>query len=257
MSAIMLRKLINRLFHIKMSEIGWLLLIMITISTFLLTFLEPDRFKTPFEALYFTLVTLSTTGYGDFYPTTFLGRCWVIFMIVFGGATYLVVISKVVEILFDLKRRRVEGRVEYKGKGHIIIIGWSRYANITAHAFLKAGQSDVVLVDDKVEKSPIDDQANFFFVKGVPSRDKVLNRANIQAARQILIFAEEKIKYESPYDADARTAFIASSVERLAPQVPTKAEIILEENIPNFRRANPDIEIKLSAETFASAMYGE
>lgn len=257
MSPVTFRRIFNRILQIKMTEIGWALFFLVTSSSLIVNYLEPEKFKTPLEGLYFTLVTLSTTGYGDFYPSTTPGRLWTMFLIVFGGIIYLMVIGKAVDILVDLKQRRVEGRVDYKGKNHVVIIGWSRYANITANVFIDRLEGDVVLVDDKVEKIPIDDKSNFFFIKGVPSRDKVLERANIKDARQILIFAEEKIKYDSPYDADARTAFIASSVERLAPQVPTKAEIILEENIPNFRRANPDIEIRLSGETFASTMYNE
>lgn len=58
------------------------LLVFVTIAVLILAMLggnlmyyaEPDNFKTAFEGVWWTLVTMSTVGYGDFVPHTVLGK---------------------------------------------------------------------------------------------------------------------------------------------------------------------------------------
>ncbi|WP_456687952.1 ion channel [Aeribacillus sp. SP014] len=39
----------------------------------MISYIEPKEFPTPFEGIWWALVTMSTTGYGDFVPKTFFG----------------------------------------------------------------------------------------------------------------------------------------------------------------------------------------
>lgn len=47
---------------------------------------EPESFDTFFEAVYWATVSLTTIGYGDFYPVTFLGRLITMVSSIFGIA---------------------------------------------------------------------------------------------------------------------------------------------------------------------------
>ena len=47
---------------------------------------EPESFDTFFEAIYWATVSLTTIGYGDIYPVTFLGRLITMVSLVFGIA---------------------------------------------------------------------------------------------------------------------------------------------------------------------------
>ena len=40
----------------------------------LIHFIEPDTFPTIYEGIWWAVVTISTVGYGDYSPTTLLGR---------------------------------------------------------------------------------------------------------------------------------------------------------------------------------------
>jgi len=46
----------------------------IVISAIIMFNVEPDSFKTFFDAIYWATVSLTTVGYGDIYPVTVLGR---------------------------------------------------------------------------------------------------------------------------------------------------------------------------------------
>jgi len=52
-----------------------------------------------FDAFYFTLVTISTVGYGDIHPTTIASKLFGIFLIVFGIGTFLTIITTATQIL--------------------------------------------------------------------------------------------------------------------------------------------------------------
>lgn len=46
----------------------------IALSALIMFHVEPDSFDTFFDAIYWAVVTLTTVGYGDIYPTSEIGR---------------------------------------------------------------------------------------------------------------------------------------------------------------------------------------
>ncbi len=85
------------------------------------------------DALYFTIVTVATVGFGDIYPLSVAGKFLVIILI----ATTIVIISNEVNILFAmLALKSVYARNVYlppKGSPpHIIICGFVDYANLSS-----------------------------------------------------------------------------------------------------------------------------
>ncbi|MDH7489642.1 MAG: potassium channel family protein [Anaerolineae bacterium] len=65
---------------------------------------------TPLDALYFTIVTVGTVGYGDIHPSTPAGKALAILVIVMGVGTFLGVIGSVAESV--IQRREKEERLE-------------------------------------------------------------------------------------------------------------------------------------------------
>ena len=55
-------------------------------SALLIFNVEPDSFQTFFDAIYWAVVSLTTVGYGDIYPTTIIGRTVAMFSSVAGIA---------------------------------------------------------------------------------------------------------------------------------------------------------------------------
>ncbi len=60
-----------------------------------------------FEAFYFTIVTVSTVGYGDIQLTTTAGRIVAIVLIIVGVGTFLAVVASVTQLLLQRRQERL------------------------------------------------------------------------------------------------------------------------------------------------------
>jgi len=64
------------------------------------------------DALYFTIVTISTVGYGDLHPTSMTGKLFGIVVIVIGIGAFLTIVTNVTQLLVQsgqdrLRRQRL------------------------------------------------------------------------------------------------------------------------------------------------------
>ncbi len=59
------------------------------------------------DAFYFSIVTISTVGYGDIHPVTQAGKALAIFLIIMGVGTFLGVIANATEIFLNKREARV------------------------------------------------------------------------------------------------------------------------------------------------------
>ena len=77
-----------------------------------------------FQMCYFAFITISTVGYGDYSPKTFLGRLFIFFATV-GGVAFFSVVS--IDFL-ELQRLEASGKGKYRPSprrgmrnGHILV----------------------------------------------------------------------------------------------------------------------------------------
>jgi len=76
-----------------------------------------------FESIWITMTTISTVGYGDYAPQTFIGRISTILIMFIGAITLLtLIISDFIEYRFYRRERILTGRWIYKMNDHIVII---------------------------------------------------------------------------------------------------------------------------------------
>lgn len=209
----------------------WASFLVVVGATFTAYAVEPKTFKTPFDAFWWVMVTVTTVGYGDYYPHTIAGRIIGIVLFVFGIGLVGVVIGKVVDALSTFSRRREEGLVPYKGEDHIVVIGWSRKTEHAIEEILASNETvDVVLIDT-LESTPIQ-EARVYYIQGAASDHEILQRANVQKARAILVFGDAKVS--EPQVGDGKSLMIVTAIERFAPDVHKVVEIMDERNIDNF-----------------------
>jgi voltage-gated potassium channel len=232
-----LRKIIA--FSIKISN--WLLFYFtigfIFFSTIIIYAIEPETFGSHFNAFWWVMTTVTTVGYGDFFPVTVAGKCFAVFLYIVGIGLIGVVIGKVVDSFSLYRLRRLKGTMKYSGEGHIILIGWNNKAKFATEEILESDvKMDIVIIDDLEEAPFVSERVHY--VRGDAANEETLIQANLNGAKSIIIFAKDTIN--DPSLIDGKTLLIATSVSRLAPHVHTNVEIMSERNIKNFEHIQVD-----------------
>lgn len=245
--------LMFRKLYFKLTNMSWLLLTLTTLgliafSTIMMPIIEPNTFKTHMDSLWYTMTTMLTVGYGDLFPTTTLGRLFTIFFLyTMGVGLFATFVGKILDSLTLYKKKKEGGELSFDGKNHFVIIDWSHKAQNAIKEILKRDSKAEIVVIDTMEKLPYVD-GNIHYVRGEASSVSVLNKANIEKAKAVLIFSDEKIG--SQMLSDGKSLMIACAIERIASNVHTTVEVELEEHIENFNHIKVDKFI-LSNETIA------
>lgn len=223
-------------------------------SAFFIHYLEPEEFPTPFIGFWWVMTTVTTIGYGDYSPTTVPGMLFGIFLYLFGIGLIGIIIGKIVDSYTYFRRLKMEGKLRYRGKGHFLIIGWSKSVHKTINEILgnKDIEAEVVLIDNSKEAPFIHEK--FHYIQGNPTDTEVLQQANIDQAHSVSVFASEN---EDEVLRDGKTLLIATAIEEYAAQqgkqIYTIAEIVHEDHIRMFQYANVN-EFILSGESFTHMM---
>jgi voltage-gated potassium channel len=230
--------------QVSKMDFGFILLLstfIILLGTFGIYFLEPEGFPSLFDGFWWTMTTLTTVGYGDYYPVTVGGRLLGIFLFIFGIGIIGVLISKTVDAITTFQKYKREGKLESTMENHYIYINWSKktekaISEVLAHS----PKAEIVLIDTLAE-SPIDHN-QVHFIQGDPSDEEVLLRGNILEAKRVAIFSDARI--EDPSLIDGKTLLIASAVEGLSKEndkeIHTIVEVSEDRHIPKFKHIAVD-----------------
>ena len=213
-------------------------------------------FKNLWDTLWWTIVTLTTVGYGDKYPITVGGKLVGIAMMVLGIAVVGMVTGRIASFLVDKQIKARGGLIVLeKKKGHFVICGWKHELESILENILKVNPelspSDIVLVND-ADPAIIDHIRSIpkfkmvKYVKGDYIDEKVLARANIKNASTALVLADASRKF-SAQEVDSRTVMTVITIDSMNKNIYTCAELIDEKFEKYLRLANCD-EIILTRE---------
>jgi voltage-gated potassium channel len=228
---------LKKLIHLNNSLIFGASILLIAISTIVIRLLEPETFPTTFDAFWWVMTTVTTVGYGDFYPVSVLGRVYAIILYLFGIGLIGIVIGKLVEGFASFRTKQEEGKMNFYGKNHVVFIGWSRKAQYALEEVLEADEKiDIVLIST-LERTPFQHE-RVHFVHGDGSDMAVLQQANIKESRSIVIFADDSIHDNQL--SDGKSLLIATSIERFAGNLHITVEIQVERNIDLFKHVSVD-----------------
>ncbi len=161
------------------------------------------------DALFMTVVTVSTVGYSEVHPLSSGGMAFAIILICFGVGTFLYAIMSIGEFIVrgawtgTLGRRRMKKMIDAM-KNHYILCGFGRVGQQVAVELDKEGVSFVV-VDSNAEAVGVCAGAGHVFVEGDASNDEVLKDAGIERAKGLI----------TATDSDADNVYITLSARGL------------------------------------------
>ncbi len=187
------------------------------------------------NALWWSIVTLTTVGYGDIAPTTFAGRLIGAVIMILGIGILGMFTATIASVFVEKKLRMNRGMSAFNFENHTIICEWNHRAaeilrELRADARL-AGRP-VVLIADIPEK-PVDDE-HLYFIKGDISEENLV-RANLAAAHTVVILGDDSLDTNA---RDAQVVLATLTVESLNREVYTIVELVSERNVPHCQRAN-------------------
>jgi len=230
--------LFNKL-HIVIRLIIVVLLLVIAFGC-LIHLLEPYTFHTIGEGMWWAIQTMATVGYGDIVPTSFLGRLIACFAILLGGGFVAYYFTSMSSYMIRTQTALTLGTEEYKGSGHIILIGYNERTKKIIHTLHENSQIPIVIMDGTLKEHPLP-QSNVFFIRGDSTMEGSWIKANVTKSKLAVITADPT-KSEKDSDMYVITSLLA--VKGVHHSAYCISEILTPEQMQNALRAGASAIIK-------------
>lgn len=138
------------------------------------------------NALYMTVITISTVGFGEAVPLNDAGKLFTVFLIITSAVIFAYSISVITEYIFsknnlEKSQQRKLQKMISKLESHIIIVGYGRNGKQAADKLLAHNKSFVIIEKNReiIERYQSDDMV---FLEGNATEDGVLIEAGIKKA---------------------------------------------------------------------------
>jgi voltage-gated potassium channel len=186
------------------------------------------------DALYMTIITISTVGYEEVKPLGTGGRIFTMVLIVTGVGTAFYIFAAVTQFVVEGQLRAVFGRVAMKHKiekleGHVVICGFGRMGRVVAEEVMRSGGQAVVIERDPAREAELA-ASGLLFVIGSALADSVLEEAGLPRARAIVVVTA----------SDADNVFITLSARAMNPSIHIHARGETEVGLQHLRMAGAD-----------------
>ena len=186
------------------------------------------------EALYMTVITVSTVGYGEVRPLSDAGRLFTVFLIVFSVGIVTYSISSFSLLLLDgslpqlIRQWRMRKSI-HRLRQHIIICGYAMTSRYVVQELCRYHASVLIIDHDPKVLEQIKAQG-MLALAGDALDDEVLLRAGIRRARALI----------TALRTDSDNAFVVLSARRLAPSIHIVARCAGETTEQKLRIAGAD-----------------
>ncbi|MGB7373836.1 potassium channel family protein [Pontixanthobacter sp.] len=189
------------------------------------------------DVIYFTMISVTTTGFGDIAPVTDRARMveaiivtpirFAVFFI-FVGTAYNFIIKR------SWEKFRM-ARIQEKLSGHVIVLGYGVSGSESVSELIERGTDpqDIVVIDPSEERLLEAEKLGCNVMAGDSTRDEILKAVRVTEAKNVLVSAGR----------DDTSILIVLTVRHLAPKVPISVVVRADDNELLARQAGANIVI--------------
>ena len=194
-------------------------------------FIEKWKF---FDALYMTVITIATVGYGEVHVVSTAGRVFTVILILLGVSYFLYVAGSTIQFLVEGRIRHVLGRRKLdkqinRLKDHYILCGYGRMGRALGR-FLRQRDIGVVAIEENEGRLNILNADGVLYLIGKANNKELLIKAGIQRARGFIAVV----------GTDADNVFLTLIARQLNPRLQIIARAIMNDTKETLKAAGAD-----------------
>jgi voltage-gated potassium channel len=185
------------------------------------------------DALYMTIITITTVGFAEVHPLSAAGKIFSIFLIIGGVGGALYTLTAMVQYILEgqfgitMGRRRMKAKIA-KLKGHFILCGYGRVGQEIARTFSEE-RVPFVVIDNNEQHIAKAERDGYPYLLADATSDEALKEAGIEQARGLV----------AAVASDTDNTYITLSARGLRPDLFIEARCSTEAE-SKLRRAGAD-----------------
>ncbi len=199
------------------------------------------------DGIWWAVVTICTVGYGDKFPVSDAGKIVALGLMIAGIGLLSLVTATIASVFVAQKIKEGKGLETIKERNHIVVCGWNRHTEDVISWLNSFGEKEnpsIILVNEL----PVDEvdilktkyeNYNIRFIRGNHANENVLQRANIQKAKFVVLMADSSGVHTRDR-IDERTILAALTIKSMVPKIRIVAELLDNNNRQYLKRANVD-----------------
>lgn len=187
-----------------------------------------------FDALYMTVITIATVGYGEVHDISMTGRMFTVVLILLGVSFFLYVAGSTIQFLVEGRIRHVLGRRKLdkqidRQKDHYILCGYGRMGRALGRLIRQRHQG-VVAIEENEGRLPMLNADGVLYLIGKANNKELLIKAGIHRAKGFI----------SVVGTDADNVFLTLIARQLNPKLKIIARAIQNDTKDTLMAAGAD-----------------
>ena len=180
----------------RINLVTWVVFILVTYFVLLLVLVSLERQSTDssihnfFDAFWYSVVTLTTVGYGDVYPVSPSGKIIGLTFVLGSLAILGMLVGNITEKLNEKREVKKMGLKGTKFKNHIVILGWDSFAKSITEQLLNA-EREIAIITDKRDDIDLIPQEfpykSIFVLYSELDNYNCIRKANLDRAYMVLV----------------------------------------------------------------------
>lgn len=174
-----------------------------------------------FDAIYFTIITISTVGYGDIVPVTEISKVFVIFLLFIGLGIFASAITFISGEIMNNRLQNLSGKISNTERRflrkHTILVGYNSTNIIIAKILKEKSERFIIISPDKVIVDQLKENGYRAYVTDVTSESD-LNQLNMPKANHIIIDLRE----------DSLTVYVSILIKNILKGLHIDIDIVVE-----------------------------